>query len=100
MICYGFISAIGLHCVLTSQQGRGGKGSIFVWAAGNGGDNYDSCAADGYVNSIYTIAIGSAASDGSPAYYDEMCSAKMATTFVNNPNRESLDVVRIKLANN
>ena len=28
-------------------------------AAGNGGSRGDSCAADGYVNSIYTIAVGS-----------------------------------------
>ena len=30
-----------------------------MWAAGNGGGRGDSCAADGYVNSIYTIAVGS-----------------------------------------
>ena len=30
-------------------QGRSQKGSIYVWAAGNGGKNYDSCAADGFV---------------------------------------------------
>ena len=62
-------------------QGRNGKGSIFVWAAGNGGAKQDSCASDGYVNSIYTIAIGSANENGEPAYYDEECSAKMAVTF-------------------
>ena len=76
-----------------SQQGRKGKGSIFVWAAGNGGEYNDSCAADGYVNSIYTIAIGSVGSDGQPAYYDERCSAKMAVTFVHNPFNYSLHVV-------
>ena len=54
-----------------------------MWAAGNGG-RFDSCAADGYVQSIYTIAIGSVASDGEPAYYDERCSAKIASTFVSN----------------
>ena len=47
---------------------------------------YDSCAADGYVSSIYTIAIGSAASDGTQASYDEDCSGKMAVVFVNNPH--------------
>ena len=62
-------------------QGRGGKGSIYVWAAGNGGDR-DSCAADGYVQSIYTIAIGALQSDGERATYDERCSAKIASTFV------------------
>ena len=52
-----------------------------MWAAGNGGFYYDSCAADGYVNSIYTIAVGSADQNGRQAEYDEDCSAKMAVTF-------------------
>ena len=66
------------------SQGRGNKGTIWVWAAGNGGREGDSCAADGYVNSIYTIPIGSATSSGNIASYDEPCSAKMAVTFVSN----------------
>ncbi len=53
-----------------------------MWAAGNGGDQSDSCAADGYVSSIYTVGIGSAALDGTQAYYDEECSGKMAVAFV------------------
>ena len=64
-----------------SLQGRSHKGNIYVWAAGNGGKNYDSCAADGFVNSIYTIAVGSVDQNGYQAYYDENCSAKMAVTF-------------------
>ncbi|KAK1790224.1 hypothetical protein P4O66_014151, partial [Electrophorus voltai] len=43
---------------LGTHKGRGGKGSIFVWASGNCGMPNDHCGADGYVNSIYTIAIG------------------------------------------
>ena len=66
---------------LSLGQGRNRKGSIFVWAAGNGGNNNDSCAADGYASSIYTIAVGSADQQGKQAYYDENCAAKMATTF-------------------
>ena len=56
-------------------------GSIFVWAAGNGGEYYDSCTADGYASSIYTIAVGSADQNGKQADYDEFCSSKMAVTF-------------------
>ena len=52
-----------------------------MWAAGNGGARGDSCAADGYVNSIYTIAVGSADEGGSAAYFDEQCSAKLIVTF-------------------
>ena len=62
-------------------QGRDGKGSIFVWANGNGGDA-DDCAADGYSSSIYTISVGSIGVAGEPSYYDEECSAKMTTAFV------------------
>ena len=69
--------------LVLSTQGRRGKGSIFVFASGNGGRNDDTCAADGYIQSIYTIAIGALLSDGRPTDYDERCSAKMASTFVN-----------------
>ena len=67
------------------MQGRNGKGSIYVFAAGNGGDMDDTCAADGYPSSIYTIGIGSADSNGAQAYYDENCSGKLAVTFVSDP---------------
>ena len=65
-------------------QGRNGKGSIYVWAAGNGGHNQDSCATDGYASSIYTIAVGSVDQHGHRAYYDEVCTSKMAVTFNHN----------------
>ena len=40
---------------LVILQGREGKGSIYVWASGNGGGNKDNCNCDGYCSSIYTI---------------------------------------------
>lgn len=63
------------------MQGRSGRGSVYVWASGNGGASYDSCAADGYASSIYTIAIGSVDQQGRQANYDETCASKMAVTF-------------------
>ena len=54
---------------------------VYVWAAGNGGLNYDSCAADGFSSSIYTISIGSADEKGREASFDEQCSSKMAVTY-------------------
>ena len=86
---YSLLEQLGLFSTY-HPQGRGGKGSIFVWAAGNGGFNYDSCAADGYVQSIYTIPIGALNSTGSPAGYDERCSAKMASTFVTHTSTFSI----------
>ena len=76
-----------------SSQGRNGLGSIWVWASGNGGENHDSCAADGYVASIYTIAVGSADQNGHQAFYDEQCSGKMAVTFSFNSDPFSYEQV-------
>lgn len=40
-----------------TRTGRGGRGTIYVWAAGNGGARRDNSNKDGYANSIYTIAV-------------------------------------------
>ena len=74
-------------------QGRNGFGNIYVWAAGNGGQNGDSCAADGYASSMYTIAVGSADEYGRQAVYDENCPAKMAVTFGLNSGKYQLNSV-------
>uniref|UniRef100_A0A915ICW7 Peptidase S8/S53 domain-containing protein n=1 Tax=Romanomermis culicivorax TaxID=13658 RepID=A0A915ICW7_ROMCU len=63
------------------EQGRGGLGSIFVWASGNGGVNMDSCNCDGYTNSIYTLSISSATERGLVPWYSEACSSTMAATY-------------------
>lgn len=52
-----------------------------MFAAGNGGLYHDSCAADGFSSSIYTISVGSADQTGRQAFYDENCPGKMAVTF-------------------
>jgi subtilisin family serine protease len=54
-----------------TSSGRGGKGSIILWAGGNGGDVQDNSNHDGYANSIYTIAIGATDSAGRQSYYSE-----------------------------
>jgi len=66
---------------LLFKQGRGGLGSIFVWASGNGGRSRDSCACDGYTNSVYTLSISSATEHGTSPWYSEYCSSTLATTF-------------------
>ncbi|KAI4898720.1 hypothetical protein NFI96_006496 [Prochilodus magdalenae] len=75
---------------LGTRKGRGGKGSIFVWAAGNGGIVNDHCGADGYVNSIYTIAIGAITHTGSPASFGEPCPGVMAVTLTGTNTINSL----------
>ncbi|XP_071583769.1 proprotein convertase subtilisin/kexin type 4 [Heliangelus exortis] len=64
-----------------ATKGRGGLGSIFIWASGNGGINYDNCNCDGYTNSIYTLAVGSVLAGGHRPRYGEGCSAILTTTF-------------------
>lgn len=72
---------LNLSLATAVQQGRNGKGSVFVLASGNGGFNNDSCAANGYASSIYTIAVGSADQNFHEAVFDEACAAKMVVTF-------------------
>jgi kexin len=63
------------------QKGRGGKGSIFVFAAGNGGGAEDQCNFDGYTNSIYSMTIGAVDRKGLHPYYSEKCSAVLAVAY-------------------
>ncbi|CAK9811856.1 Furin-like protease 1, isoform 1-CRR [Anthophora quadrimaculata] len=62
-------------------KGRNGKGSIFVWASGNGGRDHDNCNCDGYTNSIWTLSISSATENGQVPWYSEACSSTLATTY-------------------
>ena len=56
-----------------TATGRDGKGTIFVWAGGNGGDSTDRDHSnyDGYANSIHTIAVAASNSDGKRSVYSE-----------------------------
>ncbi|XP_076804353.1 furin-1-like isoform X2 [Clavelina lepadiformis] len=63
------------------KKGRGGKGSIFVWASGNGGRSLDNCNCDGYTDSIYTLSISSATQRSTKPWYSESCSSTLATTY-------------------
>ncbi|XP_013360512.1 PREDICTED: proprotein convertase subtilisin/kexin type 4 [Chinchilla lanigera] len=61
--------------------GRGGLGTLFVWASGNGGLHYDNCNCDGYTNSIHTLSVGSATWQGRVPWYSEACASILTTTF-------------------
>lgn len=52
-------------------SGRAGKGTIIVWAGGNGLDAGDDSNFDGYANSIYTIAIGAVGNTSTQSWYSE-----------------------------
>ncbi len=62
-------------------RGRDGRGSIFVWASGNGGRYKDNCNCDGYATSIYTITVSSTSESGNIPWYSEACSSTLATTY-------------------
>lgn len=54
-----------------TANGRGGLGTIFLWAGGNGRQSGDNANYDGYANSIYTIAVGALNDRGQVADYSE-----------------------------
>lgn len=63
------------------QKGRGGLGSIYVFASGNGAGYGDNCNFDGYTNSIYSVTVGAVDRAGMHPYYSEHCSAQLVVTY-------------------
>lgn len=54
-----------------AKTGRNGLGTIYVFAAGNGGELDENANYDTYGNSIYTIAVGAINDRGQRASYSE-----------------------------
>lgn len=65
--------------------GRGGRGIVYTWAAGNGRGSNDNINKDGYANSPWVIAVGATNSAGRFAYYSE----PGAAMFVNAPGGDT-----------
>ncbi|KAI0042684.1 hypothetical protein FA95DRAFT_1525115 [Auriscalpium vulgare] len=63
------------------QNGRGGKGSIFVFASGNGAAYGDQCNFDGYTNSIYSITVSAVDYKGLHPVYSEPCAANLVVAY-------------------
>jgi subtilisin-like proprotein convertase family protein len=51
--------------------GRGGLGTVFVWAAGNGNQNGDDSNYDGWAASPYALAVAAVTDGGVQSYYSE-----------------------------
>lgn len=67
-----FMSAIESAAIEDAATlGRGGKGSVFVWAGGNGGQAGDRTSYDPYASSRYAIAVGSIDNIDRRAIYSE-----------------------------
>lgn len=76
----GYVTRHTLAYYAGQLHGRLGKGSIYVWAAGNGRASGDSCAFDGYATSPFVNAIGALDYNGEQSWYSESCAALMAVT--------------------
>lgn len=63
------------------NRGRAGKGSIFVFASGNGAHKGDQCNFDGYTNSIYSVTVSAVDYMGLHPYYSEACAANMVVAY-------------------
>jgi proprotein convertase subtilisin/kexin type 1 len=75
----GRLALLGL--IKGIKYGRQGKGSIYVWASGNGGMNKDDCNCDGYTSSLFSFSVASAAEDGTFPWYAESCPSTITTTY-------------------
>jgi kexin len=63
------------------QNGRHGKGSIFVFASGNGYAHGDQCNFDGYTNSIFSVTVAAVDHKGLHPYYSEPCAANLVVAY-------------------
>ncbi|KAH9958323.1 peptidase S8/S53 domain-containing protein [Russula dissimulans] len=63
------------------QNGRRGKGSIFVFASGNGAMHGDQCNFDGYTNSIYSVTVAAIDFKGLHPIYSEPCAANLLVAY-------------------
>ncbi|KAI0373034.1 hypothetical protein BV20DRAFT_1034273 [Pilatotrama ljubarskyi] len=63
------------------QKGRAGKGSVFVFASGNGGRSGDQCNFDGYTNSIFSVTVAAIDYKGFHPEYSEACAANMIVAY-------------------
>ena len=91
---WGFVDSLGSLDPLSEAaletaiaQGRGGKGRIFVKAAGNEGDIGDNCNFDGFANRRYVISVGALSDLGYQSNYSEPCSALFVSAPSNGGNR-------------
>ncbi|CAJ0565465.1 unnamed protein product, partial [Mesorhabditis spiculigera] len=69
-----------------AEKGRSGLGSLFVWAAGNGGKTFDDCALDGFVSNPNIIGRGKELeqSNGTAPPDSEGCPAILTSVVADN----------------
>lgn len=75
------------------NNGREGKGSIFVFASGNGGKHEDQCNFDGYTNSIYSVTVGAVDHMGLHPTYSEACAANMIVAYSSGSGKHIVRII-------
>jgi subtilisin family serine protease len=61
------------------QEGRNGLGVVYVWAAGNGRAQLDSCNYDGFANNRKVIPVAAVDFFAKNTYYSEWCSSLLVS---------------------
>lgn len=61
--------------VAVEQEGRNGRGVVYVWAAGNGRAWLDSCNYDGFANSRIVLPVSAVDFFSRDTYYSEWCAS-------------------------
>lgn len=72
------------------RDGRGEKGTIFVFAGGNGGANGANVNYNGYANSMYTIAVGAISDEGKQASYSTPGAALVVSAPSSSRSRQGI----------
>ncbi|MBB5208067.1 S8 family serine peptidase [Chiayiivirga flava] len=70
----------------SAAEGRDGRGTIYVWAAGNGGTT-DDVGADGYASMRQVIAVAGVTSEGGTPWYGEHGAALLVAAPTNGGSR-------------
>lgn len=79
------------------NNGREGKGSIYVFASGNGGRYEDQCNFDGYTNSIYSVTVGAVDHTGLHPTYSEACAANMIVAYSSGSGKHIVRIIHRRL---
>ncbi|CAL8097599.1 unnamed protein product [Calicophoron daubneyi] len=74
------------------KMGRGGLGSLFVFASGNGGLEGDNCGADGFVGSPEIIAVSALTRTGEKTVYSESCASVRMSIPIGGPKDLKADI--------
>ena len=76
-----------------TSLGRGGLGSIYTWAGGNGRASGDYSNYDQYASSRYVIAVGAITDDGVQSSYSESGSNLLVSAYSSSPGIVTTDLV-------